>query len=157
MSDQPPVDPHLPPVVPAPAPGPPALSGVDPRSGLAYATFGQRAGAYLIDVGLLVGAVVVLLVLGVVAGGPLGQTPGKNLLGSKVVGALPGAIGYGRAALRYVGRILDSATCGLPIGLVWAAFDAESRTWHDLIADTRVVVIPTTQTSLGYWAANVRD
>lgn len=90
-------------------------------------------------------------------GGALGQTPGKLFLGIKVVGATPGPIGYGRGALRYLGRILDSIVCGLPIGLLWPAFDAENRTWHDLIVDTRVVVAPKQETSLQYWFSNVRS
>lgn len=88
-------------------------------------------------------------------GGALGQTPGKLFLGIKVVGAIPGPIGYGRGALRYLGRVLDSIVCGLPIGLIWPAFDAQNRTWHDLIVDTRVVVAPKQETSLQYWFSNV--
>lgn len=121
------------------------------------------AGAISEGFGLFVGVVAWLgLAIGSAAlliisdGGRLGQTPGKLFVGIKVVGAVPGPIGYGRGTVRYLGRILDSIVCGLPIGLLWPAFDAENRAWHDLIADTRVVVAPQQETSLQYWLANVR-
>jgi uncharacterized RDD family membrane protein YckC len=97
------------------------------------------------------------LLLIVSDGGPLGQTPGKNLMGIKVVGPRPGPLGYGKAAGRWAGRLLDCVACGLPIGLFWALFDAERRTWHDIVADTRVVVAPPThERSLSFWWRNVR-
>ncbi len=160
---------------------------IDPRSGLAYASPGQRFLAYLIDgavifVGyiatwilaivlgaisdalgglmLLVGYLVVIalslvmIVLGL--GGPLGQTPGKHLMGIKVVGPNPGPIGAGKAFVRWIGYLLDSIICGLPIGFLWILFDKEKRGWHDIIADTRVVVAPPGPKSLGYWFGNFR-
>jgi uncharacterized RDD family membrane protein YckC len=165
----------------------PTAAGVDPRSGLSYASVGSRLGAYLVDliiafvafiavgiasavVGVVsdgLGAIVsglgfvawlaaTVLMLIVGEGGRLGQTPGKHLLGIKVVCQLPGPIGYGRATLRYVGRIVDSIVFGLPIGLFWGLIDPQRRTWHDLIADTRVVVADPGERSLSYWLANVR-
>lgn len=199
MSDQDPSWPSEPPSAPPPGdpptppPGTPPVSqspggeGVDPRSGLAYATYGQRAQAYLIDFGVvLVGVVAIVIVgfiFGLVAdflqllvtfvgylavigigignlimgeGGPLSQTLGKHLIGIKVVGDSPGPLGYGKAAIRWVGRILDSIVCGLPIGILWPLFDDENRTWHDIVADTRVVVAPTGEKSAKYWLDNFR-
>lgn len=89
-------------------------------------------------------------------GGALGQTPGKHLIGIKVVGPAPGPIGYGQGAIRYLGRILDSIICGIPIGYLWPLFDDQNRCWHDIIADTRVVVAPPGEKNLSYWWNNFR-
>lgn len=89
-------------------------------------------------------------------GGPLAQTFGKHMIGIRVVGPTTAPIGYGKAALRYVGRILDTIVCGIPIGYLWPLWDAENRCWHDMVADTRVVVAPTSEKSFNHWMSNVR-
>lgn len=89
-------------------------------------------------------------------GGPMAQTFGKHMMGIRVVGPTPEPIGYGKAAIRYVGRILDTIVCGLPIGYLWPLWDAENRCWHDMVADTRVVVAPTGEKSFNHWMNNVR-
>lgn len=89
-------------------------------------------------------------------GGPLAQTFGKHMMGIRVVGPTTEPLGYGKAAIRYVGRILDTIVCGLPIGYLWPLWDAENRCWHDMVADTRVVVAPTSEKSFNYWMNNVR-
>jgi uncharacterized RDD family membrane protein YckC len=67
-----------------------------------------------------------------------GQTLGMRLFHLRVVDANTGApIGYGRAALRYVGYVLSVLVCY--IGLIWAAFDARKQGWHDKIANTVVL------------------
>jgi ABC-type branched-subunit amino acid transport system substrate-binding protein/uncharacterized RDD family membrane protein YckC len=103
---------------------------------------------------VLVGGPALVLIVG--DGGALGQTPGKHLVGIKVVGPRPGPLGYGKAAIRWLGRMLDNIVCCLPIGLLWPLFDPERRTWHDMIADTRVVIAPPGERSLGYWWHHVR-
>jgi uncharacterized RDD family membrane protein YckC len=167
---------------PPPAAGPYGGGGaaVDVRSGLPLAEPGTRIGAWLIDVGIIFAGVIVALIfsaistaLGLLAylvvialsiavlilgeGGPLGQTPGKHLLGIKVVGPRPGPIGYGQAFIRYIGRILDTIVCGLPIGYIWVFFDEQRRAWHDMVADTRVVMAPPGERSIGYWWNNFRS
>lgn len=129
---------------------PPAHAPIEARTGLPYADYGQRVGAYLID-GLIVlamwvvaaavtgiagaiseslgSAVSFVALFGIFAGtaamviagdgGALGQTPGKHLVGIKVVGARPGPIGYGQGAVRWLGRIVDNLICCLPVGLLW--------------------------------------
>jgi branched-chain amino acid transport system substrate-binding protein len=193
-----PGDPHptAPPPVPGglgaqgysgPVYGAPPVGPFEPRSGLPYASYSDRVGAYLIDglvclalvvalgvvmaiagaldegFGALVGglgaiaylaAVAAMLVMG--DGGALGQTPGKHLVGIKVVGPRPGPIGYGRGTVRWLGRIVDNVVCGLPIGLLWPLVDRERRAWHDLVADTRVVLAPPGARSLGYWWRHFR-
>lgn len=70
--------------------------------------------------------------------GARSATPGKKLLGLKVVTARgESPIGYGRAALRILGYFLNSFTFG--IGFLLIAFNEEKRGLHDRVADTRVV------------------
>jgi uncharacterized RDD family membrane protein YckC len=67
-----------------------------------------------------------------------GQTLGMRLFRLRVVDATTGApIGYGRAALRYLGYIVSVLVCY--IGLIWAAFDSRKQGWHDKIANTVVL------------------
>lgn len=73
-------------------------------------------------------------------GGPRGQTLGKRVMDIRVVDfAAGGEIGYGRGALRYVGRILSGIPCYL--GYFWMLWDKEKQTWHDKIATTVVVPV----------------
>lgn len=120
------------------------------------ASFGKRFLALLID-GLIIG--VAGRILGtILGGGSLGQTVstalgllyyvyfeggqgatlGKKVLKLKVVstaGASP--IGYGSAAVRYIGRIVSAIPIGL--GYFWMLWDKDRQTWHDKIASTYVV------------------
>jgi uncharacterized RDD family membrane protein YckC len=73
--------------------------------------------------------------VGFVGGG--GQTPGKMLLGVRVVRREGGDVGGARALGRWIGYGLVFATLGL--GWIVALFDAERRGVHDRIAGTRVV------------------
>lgn len=130
------------------------------------ASFGRRLVAYLIDsVILWVVAVVFILVLGRAAGYALliatglayytylegsasGQTVGKKAMGIRVIDfGTGGPLGYGRAALRYVGRIVSGIPCGL--GYFWMLWDREKQTWHDKIATT--VVVPEAQYPVAKW------
>jgi uncharacterized RDD family membrane protein YckC len=151
---------------------------VDRRSGIPLASLGSRLAAAVIDGGLIVALYLVVAVafaiadgLGIVMflawlavavavpvvgeGGVLGQTPGKCLIGIKVLGPVPGPIGYGRALLRWFGRaFVDSpfVLCWFPLGLLWALWDGERRCWHDMMADTRVVIAPAGhERSLAFW------
>jgi uncharacterized RDD family membrane protein YckC len=69
-----------------------------------------------------------------VMGGSLGQ----RVLGMRVVDANSGArIGFGKAALRWLGLIISFAVCF--IGVIWVAFDARKQGWMDKIGGTVVV------------------
>jgi uncharacterized RDD family membrane protein YckC len=123
----------------------------------ARAGFAPRLGASLVD-GIIVAVVtqglaaligntavtIVLYLLGavyyvVLEGGPSGQTLGKKAAGIRVTGLADGApIGYGRAAIRYLGRIVSSIPVFL--GYFWMLWDGEKQTWHDKFA--RCVVVP---------------
>ena len=122
------------------------------------ASFWQRLGAILID-GILLGIVIVILsalfkgvgyALGILLsiayevyfeGGPTGQTLGKRALGIRVYDfeGSGGPIGYGRAFIRWIGRIPSGFVCYL--GYLWSIWDKEKQTWHDKLAND--VVVPT--------------
>ena len=120
------------------------------------ASFGKRFLAALLD-GIIVGVIGTILgkLLGGGSGaqavttalglayyiyleGGQGATLGKKALGLKVIstsGTSP--IGYGSAAVRYVGRIVSAIPLGL--GYFWMLWDKDKQTWHDKIASTYVV------------------
>ncbi len=125
-----------------------------PRAG-----FWSRVGAYLLDAILLAIVNGILLVvlgrpaqlaLGIIIGiayfvyfegGPTGQTLGKKALGIRVIDfSAGGPIGYGRAFVRYIGKILSSIPIGL--GFLWMLWDKEKQTWEDKLATS--VVVPVT-------------
>ena len=81
-------------------------------------------------------------------GSPSGQTVGKKALSIRLVGADDGGpVGYGAAALRYVGSILSAIPCGL--GYLWMLWDSNKQTWHDKIATT--VVVPESSAPVQKW------
>ena len=154
MSEQQPQVPGEP--GPGPSPQQPAWEGQGPSG--PRASFGRRLVAVIVDsivlavvygilfaiadtavaygVTLLVG----LLYYAFLEGGPRGQTLGKMALGIRIIDFRTGGpIGYGRGALRYVGRIISSIP--LYLGYLWMLWDREKQTWHDKIATT--VVVPT--------------
>ena len=69
--------------------------------------------------------------------GRLGATPGKMLLGLKVVRPDMSPVSYERAFCRYLAEILSAFI--LLIGYIIAAFDDQKRTLHDRICETRVI------------------
>ena len=126
-----------------------------PRAG-----FWQRFGALFLDgLILLVPNIIVSVALGTGAaaqaittligiayfvyfeGGPTGQTIGKKALNIRVYDFRGGggSIGYGRAVVRYLVRILS--TIPLFLGYFWMLWDKEKQTWHDKAAGS--VVVPT--------------
>jgi uncharacterized RDD family membrane protein YckC len=122
------------------------------------ASFGKRFLAALID-GVIIGlpATIVAIALGggalvqalltavgicyyVYFEGGKGATLGKQAMGLRVIttaGMSP--IGYGTAAVRYVGRIISGVALGL--GYLWMLWDEDKQTWHDKMASTYVVEV----------------
>jgi uncharacterized RDD family membrane protein YckC len=84
-----------------------------------------------------------LLQLGVSIGyevgfvGSKGATPGKMLLGLKIVMADGGKVSYARALGRQLSTFVSSIV--LMIGYIMAAFDDEKRALHDHMCNTRVI------------------
>ncbi len=71
-------------------------------------------------------------------GGPRGGGYGKQFCGITIIDrASGGSIGYGRAAMRYVGRIVSTVV--LLLGYFWMLWDAERQCWHDKFANDLVV------------------
>jgi len=66
-----------------------------------------------------------------------GQTPGKMVLGLKVVPLEDGIMTFGMAFLRWTGYIVS--TLFFYLGFIWIAFDSRKQGWHDKIAGTVVV------------------
>jgi uncharacterized RDD family membrane protein YckC len=65
-----------------------------------------------------------------------GQTLGAMAAGVRVTRPNGDSVGLGRAAARAGMAIVSGLVLGL--GYLWAAWDREKRTWHDMVADTRV-------------------
>lgn len=66
-----------------------------------------------------------------------GQTPGKMAMNLKVVKADGSQLSDVDALIRAVGYYVSGFVLGL--GYIWAAFDDENRTWHDMMAGTLVI------------------
>ena len=66
-----------------------------------------------------------------------GRTPGKMLLGLRVVRISGEPLGFGIAFLRWVGYIVS--TLPLWLGFLWIALDGKKQGWHDKIAATLVI------------------
>jgi uncharacterized RDD family membrane protein YckC len=69
--------------------------------------------------------------------GRFAGTPGKLLLRLRIVRSDFSRLTYGRAAIRFFGKMLSDLT--LYIGYLMVGFDPQRRALHDYIADTRVV------------------
>jgi uncharacterized RDD family membrane protein YckC len=66
-----------------------------------------------------------------------GATPGKLVLGLRIVDADGNQIGVGQALLRYFGYFLDGVTLG--VGYLMIVFSEKKQGLHDQIASTYVV------------------
>ena len=69
--------------------------------------------------------------------GDSGQTPGKMILGVRVVRTDGLPVFYGQALFRALGYYVSSLLFGL--GFLWAVWDRRNQTWHDKIVGTVVV------------------
>ena len=69
--------------------------------------------------------------------GIAGRTPGKMLLGLRVIQASGDPMTPGIAFLRWVGYLISGPV--LCLGFLWIAFDGRKQGWHDKIAATLVI------------------
>ena len=67
-----------------------------------------------------------------------GQTPGKSVMGIKVIKTDGTPISDGDAIVRAIGYWVSGVV--LLLGFIWAIFDEENQTWHDKLASTYVVI-----------------
>lgn len=117
------------------------------------ASWGRRVAGYLVDallslvvVGALtyvdpqlgrVGNLVVLLALGYLTG-TTGQTPGRRLLGTKVVRVVDGRVlGAGAGIGRQFLHLLDALA--LLLGFLWPIWDRKNQTFADKIINSVVL------------------
>ena len=166
-----------PPPVPAYAPPAAAVPTGPPETfaGHTLASWGSRAGAWLVDLLLVLAAWVpvvlafvaernaaggILLLLAVVwmyfgyaplfmmrSGARNGQTPGKQIVGIRVVreGGEPLAYGYSLLRELAVKQLLIGLVGGfflyLPtlLNYLWPLWDDQNRALHDMVSQTRVV------------------
>jgi uncharacterized RDD family membrane protein YckC len=150
---------NMPPPPPNYGDAPPPGYGYGGVPAPSYANWGQRVGAYLIDLAPLivleiivfavgnaaVSFLIYLIWLGIVIynrwyqAGTTGQSWGKKALGLKLVSESTGQpIGPGMAFARDICHILDSLACF--IGWLFPLWDAKRQTFADKIIST--VVIP---------------
>lgn len=66
-----------------------------------------------------------------------GQTPGKGIMGLRVLPRHGNKLKLGRAILRYLGYYLSIVPLGL--GVLWILIDDRRLAWHDKLAGTCVV------------------
>jgi uncharacterized RDD family membrane protein YckC len=118
-----------------------------------YAGFWIRFLAYIIDGVILLGINLILLLVAAATGSWLGtvigviyyigfwawqgQTPGKMVVGIKVIQVDGSPIGFGRAVLRYIGYWVSAII--ILIGFIMIGFDDRKQGLHDKIAGTLVV------------------
>jgi uncharacterized RDD family membrane protein YckC len=67
----------------------------------------------------------------------LGYTPGKFLLGLKIVRRDGSKLGLGRAIVRFIGYWISALVVFL--GFIWIIFDPHRQGWHDKLAGTQVI------------------
>ena len=132
-------------------------SGKKTGNGIRYAGFWIRLLALILDM-IILGMPVVLvyflfyflnvpemiwpfnlgwLALMVYLNGTLGGTPGKLILGLRIVNEKNELIGIPHAILRYACKVISSVIFG--IGLLMVAFTGKKEGLHDRLAKTHVI------------------
>ena len=70
----------------------------------------------------------------------VGFTPGKAILGLKVVRRNGSHVSFGRSLLRFFAYWISAIP--LFLGFLWVLWDPNRQSWHDKIAGTQVLYIP---------------
>jgi uncharacterized RDD family membrane protein YckC len=70
----------------------------------------------------------------------VGFTPGKAILGLKVVRSNGGKVSFGRSLLRFFAYWVSALP--LFLGFLWVLWDPHRQGWHDKIAGTQVFYLP---------------
>jgi uncharacterized RDD family membrane protein YckC len=143
--------------VTTPPPPHPVVAGPTPGryAGAPFASWGRRVLGYLIDIvilvvvieivrlvggGLIVQAVVYFAGLALLGwmNGASGRTPGKRVVGIRVVRDADGRVlGGGLGLVRALCHFLDTVACFL--GWLWPLWDSKSQTFADKILATVVI------------------
>jgi uncharacterized RDD family membrane protein YckC len=106
------------------------MNGVENTPGALATVFG------MLGLSIVIGVVLVLAYNAYFVS-KSGATPGKMVLGLKIIRPDGSGISVGRAIGRYFAQILSGMI--LYIGFIIAAFDSQKRALHDHLADTRVI------------------
>jgi uncharacterized RDD family membrane protein YckC len=115
---------------------------------LPYASIGRRFVGLVIDA-LIAGAIGFAVIRGRTPGGTVigflynwlmiafndGRTVGKMAMNIRIARPDGSRVDLGTAAARAGMAIVSGIALG--IGYLWAVWDPERRTWHDMVADTR--------------------
>ncbi len=104
-----------------------------------FTLFGLNNDLLINSIGNLLGFVVGLLYFTLFWSSKFQGTPGKILLGLKVVDANGNRINYSTAVIRYLSTILSSLLLG--IGYLMIIFDDKKQALHDKLASTYVVKV----------------
>ncbi len=115
--------------------------------GVKLASLGQRAGAYILDIILFFATLIIGYIIWWLFTLSRGQTPGKRLLGIRVIRADGTPSGLGWTFLREFGMkgvvvgLLGEVVGPIPLvlDLLWAFWDRDRQTLHDKIVKTVVV------------------
>jgi uncharacterized RDD family membrane protein YckC len=99
-------------------------------------TTGQTATSMMGVVGTLL-VIVIEIAYFVYFWSSSGQTPGKKIMGIKVVTTDGQLVSFGKAFLRLVGYVISGFVFCL--GFIWIIFDSNKQGWHDKIAGTYVI------------------
>ncbi len=79
------------------------------------------------------------LVFSVVLWMKYGGTPGKRMLGLRLINEETGEnLDVGKSIVRYIGYIISALV--LLLGFIWVAFDKKKKGWHDHMAGSVVIV-----------------
>jgi uncharacterized RDD family membrane protein YckC len=88
-------------------------------------------------VAIVAASIVVIVAYPIVFWSLAGQTPGKAVMGLRIVRLDGKRMTVWRAVVRYVGSWLAALPLGL--GFIWILLDKRRQGWHDKIAGTCVV------------------
>lgn len=88
-------------------------------------------------------AILVFAIYSVACWALAGETPGKALMGLRVVRTHGQRLSVGRSILRYLAYWVSALP--LFLGFLWILVDDERQGWHDKIADTCVIYAPASQ------------
>lgn len=102
---------------------------------------GPTDGSWVVIILALLALGLALLYLICHMDGTKGGTPGKQMMGIRIVDANTGQfIGKGRALGRNLGRIISQIPFYL--GYLWMLWDKDNQTWHDKMVNAIVVKSP---------------
>jgi uncharacterized RDD family membrane protein YckC len=163
-----------PPMAPPPGmpPPPPGMAAAAPGTHVSQfgplANWGPRAVGIIIDIGLILAADIVFIILAAIVHplvvllwivgllgwlfmawqvGETGQSPGMRVVGLKCVQNQTGQVlGFGMGVVRGLANIINSIICY--IGWLFPLWDNQRQTVADKIMSTYVVTVPKQQFSL---------